>query len=119
MELHRGDCSPLDPSGDPVAWRRFGERVRAAVAPELARHAARSRRRAVLDAWTRPVLAAAALLAVVGGGVLTVFNVRTQPTTIPGVADALGLPTAFGEWLEAGRSPTVEELVVALEGRTQ
>jgi hypothetical protein len=51
--------------------------------------------------------------------VLTVFNVRTQPTTIPGVADALGLPTAFGEWLEAGRSPTVEELVVALEGRTQ
>lgn len=119
MELDRGDCSPLDPSGDAVAWRRFGERVRMAVAPELARHAARTRRRAVLDAWTRPVLAAAALLAVAGGGVLTVFSMESEPAAIPGVSAALGLPTAFGEWLEAGRSPTVEELVVALEGRSQ
>ena len=111
------DLAPLSPKLRPGQWDRMTAAIEAAAAPELAR---RSRLpdtglMAVLFAWTRPAASAAVAFASAAGLVLALAAPRSEPLP-PGVADALGYPDAVAVWLETGTAPSVEELLVAVDG---
>lgn len=119
------DLSALSASGDPGAVEALVARVMEAAEPELLRRAA-VRRPGVapgplstLAAWSRPILAAAAVVALVSTGVL-----RWSPSPVgSGVAEeevallpeVLGLPSTVATWLEEDRAPTARDLVLAME----
>jgi hypothetical protein len=70
---------------------------------------------AVLSDWMRPALAAAAVIALV---CLSVLTQRELGHVEPGTAyvDALAVPAPLDEWLISGRSPTVADLLTAMDG---
>lgn len=114
MEDDFRDLAPLRPSLDPQRWARMVEGIEAAAAPELARRAtlASPGLLALLGSWTRPVLSAAALAAGLAGVALLRAPAPAEPG--PGVGAALGYPDAVAAWVEAGWTPSVEELLVSL-----
>jgi hypothetical protein len=109
------DLSALDPAAGGVPE----ELVRSIVAragPELARRADRREPMAVLADWARPTFAAAAVLAAVS---LLGFSLARQIGADPRlrwVPEALGLPGPVAEWVTEGRSPTGDDLLLAMEG---
>ena len=71
----------------------------------------------MLSEWMRPALAAAAVVAMV------CFSVLARPVAAHiepggGLTDALDVPTPVNEWLISDRSPTVADLLIAMEGDT-
>lgn len=87
------------------------------AAPELTRRAALdvSPISALYD-WARPALAAAAVLALVCVSVLMghEFGGVSAPGT--GLTEALAVPAPVNEWMAGDRSPTVADLLLAMEG---
>jgi hypothetical protein len=70
---------------------------------------------AVLSDWMRPALAAAAVAAVVFMSVLTQRELaHVEPGS--GLTDALAVPAPVNEWLISDRSPTVADLLIAMDG---
>ena len=91
------------------------------VASILTRAAAELERRAnavspiyVLYAWTRPALAAAAVLALLCLSVLLRDDSGGQQQAL-GLTEALNVPAPASAWLVGDRSPTVEDLILAME----
>lgn len=82
-------------------------------APLLAVHAARPGPAGTLAGWLRPALAAAAAVALV----TTVFLAagRSSARAEPAVSEVLGYPAPIVGWVEAGRRPSVEEILVTME----
>lgn len=108
------DLAPLDPGRDAVRWEAMVEAITRAAQPELER---RSRMPGpgmllLLSDWTRPAVSTAALLAAAAGAFLMM---ESQPAAAPGVADAL-YPSTVATWVEAGQTPSLEDMVAALEG---
>lgn len=69
---------------------------------------------AVLSAWMRPALAAAAVIALVCMSVLTQRELaHVEPGS--GLTDALDVPAPVNEWLISDRSPTVADLLIAMD----
>ncbi|HEX2168616.1 MAG TPA: hypothetical protein VHG09_15375 [Longimicrobiales bacterium] len=69
---------------------------------------------AVLSDWMRPALAAAAVIAAVCMSVLTQRELaHVEPGT--GLTDALEVPAPMNEWLISDRSPTVADLLIAMD----
>jgi hypothetical protein len=117
MEPERVDLSALDITADQLAYERLVRRVMGAAEPELQRRRAARTTLALLGDWTRPLLVAAALVAVVAGGVLMATERDGQPAA-PGIAaEPLGVPSPAADWLEEGREPTKADLVLAMERR--
>ena len=116
MEPERVDLSPLDPSNDRLRYERLVRRIVEAAGPELARRAGEAGPLALLGAWARPALTAAAVIAALALGALagTDRGGSPPPTT---VVDALGVPSPAADWLEEGREPTTADLVLAVEER--
>lgn len=119
------DLSALSASGDPAAMEALVARVMEAAGPELSRRATGRKPLvaqgpvAALAAWSRPILAAAAVVVLVSTGVL-------QWIPAPGgsgvgdddmalLPEVLGLPTTVAAWLDEDRAPTARELVLAME----
>jgi len=107
----------LDPGRDPERFERLVDGILAAAGPELARRAEVQAAPASLllglSDWLRPALAAAALLAflaLVGGGA------RADVEPPPGLTEALGYPAPVATWVETERTPSVEEVLISLEG---
>lgn len=118
MDQERMDLSALDPTADRMGYERLVRRVMEAAAPELARRAAGSNPLALLAGWARPMLAAAAIIAVFAIGALALTErAGAAAETVGTFADALGLPAQAAEWLTEGREPTEDDLVLALERR--
>ena len=115
------DLAPLDPSRDPARWERMVAGVMAAAGPELARRASQPQpgMLLLLADWMRPTVSAAALLAAAAAAFLVTGGPVQTSTASGGLADALGYPTAVADWVDDGQTPSVEALVVALEGDTQ
>jgi hypothetical protein len=111
------DLAPLSPRLDPDRWRRMVEGIEAAVAPELDRRARaqESGLLMLLSGWARPAFAVAGALA--SAAVLVLVLQRPGRGAVPeGVADELGYPPAVSAWVEAGYSPSPEELLTAMNG---
>lgn len=110
----------LDPERDPVRWEEMVRSITAAAEPELARRASRADPFVLVAGWTRPLVAAAAVLALVASATLlsvgrTVGGAPSEEATrVPALSEAL-VPSTVAAWLEGGRAPTPEELVLALE----
>lgn len=117
MEPERVDLSALDAMSDRLHFQRLVRRVMTAAGPELERRAASQTTLALLGVWARPMLAAAAVVAVLAGGVLVATD-RGHGAEQPAmIVDALGVPTPAADWLAEGREPTKADLVVAMERR--
>jgi hypothetical protein len=109
------DLSPLDPAIEAERWANLLHRVNAAAAPELARRASGPGSMLILAQWTRPILAVAAVLALVS---LSIFRLTLPASDVAGVAsfaEALGFPTPVAEWLTEGRTPVEDDLLLVLE----
>jgi hypothetical protein len=116
----------LSPSIDPARWEAAVRRVAAAAAPELERRARASSPVIVLARWTRPVLSAAATVAVFasaailsrgrGEGDLGETAAAGEVAPEMAVASAL-LPGAMSTWIMGGETESVVALVQALEER--
>jgi|GEM_PF-445620 len=115
------DLAPLDPALDAERWSRMAQGILRAAEGELAR-----RREAVspdllllLSGWLRPTLSLAGALAAIAAAVLLAGRSEPASELGPGVADALGYPMPVAAWIETDRPPSLEEVVVALEGDTR
>jgi len=112
MRDDRLDLSPLDPTHDEVGWRRLATSIHRRAVPELARRAGRDGVLAAVGHWAWPMLAAASIIAAVSGGALALI----EPTdTSSHVVQAFDLDAPVSVWLEQGRSPTTDDLLLALE----
>jgi hypothetical protein len=112
MDEQRMDLGGLEPSD--VSRELMVRGIMARAATELARRSqADLTPLMVLASWARPALAAAAILATVGVSVLVHRGVHDEPMS--GLTDALAVPQPLDEWLVSNQSPTVADLMVALE----
>ena len=116
MDTERVDLSPLDPAEDRLRYERLVRRIVAAADPELARRAREAGTLALVAAWARPAVAAAAIVAAVALGGLSATQ-RDGARSTESMVDALGVPAPAAEWLEHGREPSAEDLVLAMERR--
>ncbi|HEX6042204.1 hypothetical protein [Longimicrobium sp.] len=114
------DLAPLDPTRDAERWERMVTGITAAAAPELARRArlpAPGMMMLIAD-WVRPTLSAAAVMAAAAGAFL--FT-GTQPAAAEtaSLASQLGYSSSVATWVDAENAPSVEEMVLGLEGAAQ
>ena len=111
------DLAPLDPARDTERWERMVAGITAAAAPELAR---RARLPApgmlmLLADWVRPTLSAAALMAAVAGAFL-LTGADSAAASPSSLAAELGYSTSVASWVDAESAPSVEEMVVDVQG---
>lgn len=120
MKMEDGfrDLAPLSPRADAARWERMVSAVETAAAPELARRSAFGAPGllGLLSEWTRSAGAAALMVAAAAIALLLMDPAGGETEGVPGVSDALGYPDAVAAWVEVGRTPSVEELVLSLEG---
>lgn len=107
----------LDPASDQLHYERLVRGVLAAAEQELVRRARMQTPIAMLGAWARPMLAAAAVVAVLAGGVLATIDRAHQRQEPGSLAEGLGIPAPAAEWLTENREPTRADLVLAMERR--
>ena len=119
MTDERIDLSPLDPTVDAERFEAAVHLISASAAAQLARRRARASVVGQLGLWWKPLLAAAAITGIISVGALLRF--QASPVTElenVGIAEAIGMPDQFAEWVRSDEVPTVEELIVALEGES-
>lgn len=109
----RLDLTALEP--DDVQRELMVATVMLRAAEELGRRAAEDVSPiAVLSDWMRPALAAAAVIAAVCMSVLMQRELsHVEPGS--GLTDALAVPAPVNEWLISERSPTVADLLIAMD----
>jgi hypothetical protein len=111
--------APLDPSRDPERWESMVRGIVRRAAPILAGYAARGPAE-LLAAWLRPTLAAAAVVSALALGALVAGGRQgAREASAIGLGDALGYPAPVTAWVSTGQTPTIEELVVAMEERNR
>ena len=110
--------APLDPSRDTERWEAMVRGIVGRAAPILAGYAARGPAE-LLAAWLRPTLAAAAVVSALALGALAAGSREAESGATIGLGDALGYPTPVTTWVSTGETPTIEELVVAMEERNR
>jgi hypothetical protein len=112
--------APLDPTRDPARWESMVQGIVERAAPILAGYAARGPAD-WLALWVRPTLAAAAVVSALAVGALVAGGRGAAPgsTAAIGLGDALGYPVPVTTWVSTGQTPTIEELVVAMEERNR
>lgn len=109
----RIDLSPLDPAGDPV---RFESLLSLAVNDAVKARAARPAgvvRLLELSRWSRPLLAAAAAIAVIASATLVVAG-RSPASGPESLAELAGIPHAVAHWAESGERPAVADLAAGV-----
>lgn len=121
MEFERIDLSALDPTRDEARWEGLVRRIMDEAAPELTRRATRNDPFALLGSWARPMIAAAASIAVVSMVLLQRDSgpVELGSTASLNILEALEVPRPAADWLAEDRAPTVADLVTALEADTR
>jgi hypothetical protein len=112
MRDDRLDLSPLDPTVDELRWRRLAATIRERAVPELARRAGLEGVLGTLGHWAWPMAAAAAVVAMLSASALALVR---PPDVLGHVVQAFDLEAPVSEWLQEGRSPTMDDLVLALE----
>jgi hypothetical protein len=117
MEEQRVDLSALDPASNELRYERLVRGVLAAAEAELARRARAQTPLTVLGMWARPMMAAAAIMAVLAGSVLFTLDRGEASETSDSLAEGLGIPAPAAEWLMEDREPTRADLVLAMERR--
>jgi hypothetical protein len=108
----RVDLSALDPSRDPERWDRM---VRSVAARAVAARRRRNSVRGQLVAWTRPVLAAAASLALASwAGALASGRGRHEA---PPPEQREEPAFVVAQWAASGQVPSTSRILEVLGGR--
>lgn len=117
MEIERIDLSALDPAADGERWEQLVRRIMDEAVPELTLRATRNDPFALLGSWARPMIAAAATIAVVSMAMLQRQDgpVELGATASRSILEALEVPKPAADWLAEDRAPTVTDLVTVLE----
>jgi hypothetical protein len=116
MDDERLDLSALDPSADGARFARLIAGTLERARPELRRRAAAGPM-GLLARWTRPMLAAAAITAIASGAVLTrAANGALDEGAWAAGAEPATLSALLDDWVAETRTPTVTDLMIALEG---
>lgn len=109
------DLSSLDPTRDTARFERAVASINERARDGLAARRGQADAIAMLARWKRPMLAAAALVALISGTIL--FSVRVPPPDFAaqtdGIAEAMGIPEALARWIDADRLPTTADLISA------
>ncbi len=110
------DFSPLDPISDQERFETMVEGIVARAAHELVTRRTRFNPFLQLASWRRPMLAAAAVVAVVSATILTQYQVP-QPVEreTDGIAEAVGVPVELAQWIWDGEVPTTADLFAAFD----
>ena len=110
------DFSPLDPTSDQERFETMVEGIVARAAHELVTRRTRFNPFLQLASWRRPMLAAAAVVAVVSATILTQYQVP-QPVEreTDGIAEAVGVPVELAQWIWDGEVPTTADLFAAFD----
>lgn len=116
MEETRIDLTALDPRAHPDRWDEMVRNVSRRAAPELERRRASGAGMLWLAHAARPILAAAAVLALLSGALFGLTHRPTESAGASSIAEALGFPVPVAEWLADGRTPDDTDLLLALEG---
>ena len=114
MNDERMDLTPLDPARDPDRYERLVGAVTDAAAMELARRRLRTTAIGQVARWYRPMLAAAAAIAIAAVTVLTQVDSGETGESDAGYADlavALGFPQGFANLIDAEAPPTTADLL--------
>jgi hypothetical protein len=114
MTDERFDLSPL--RQDDTRFERMTRNITERARFELARRAAAQQQTVfeMVAGWAKPALLAAATVAGVSLGLLTMFDRSgAQAATATAYMPATELPATASDWYEEGREPTVDELLVA------
>ncbi len=115
MNEERIDFSPLDPTQDQAGFDRVVESVMERAAEELAIRKVSSGPLAQLVRWKRPMLAAAAGIAMVSVGILWQVQDASLPEESTGIAEAIGVPSLLAQGIRNNEMPTTAELFDAFQ----
>ncbi len=107
------DLASLDPTRDAARFEHVVASINARASDELAVRRSQTSAIVLLARWKRPMLAAAALVALISGTIL--FNVRVpQPDFAPqtdGIAEAMGIPAELAQWIDGDDLPSTADLI--------
>ncbi|MFN8654365.1 MAG: hypothetical protein U0133_20875 [Gemmatimonadales bacterium] len=106
------NLEPLDPTRDPARLDALVARIAHDGMSARSARPAGTGTLLVLARWTRPLLAAAATIAVLASGVLMYHP--ALPVHPPSLLEGLGVPAPFAAWAESGRSPDLDELLAGM-----
>lgn len=116
MDDERTDLTPLDPTADHERFGLLVAGVVAAAGVALAARRARQSAVAQVAGWWRPLLAAAAITAIIALASLAGSDGSARSsTTEVGLAEVIGVPSQIAEWVRSEEAPTPAELVLILE----
>lgn len=104
----------LSPELDPGRWEALVGRIVAEARPLLE---ARRRQYAfahTLSEWRRPVMTGAAGLAAAAVATLLLLPVA-DPAPVEAALDEVVVPWSVAAWMDGSHTPTVEELILAME----
>jgi hypothetical protein len=112
----RIDFRSLDPTRDAARLDTAVASIMAAAGPELAGRRYRRNTLGQVAGWRRPLLAAAAVTAIVAVGTLaTVDAEREAATSTTGIAEAIGMSEQVATWVRSDEAPDPAELLLTLE----
>ena len=109
------DLSAIDPSAHATTFERTIGSITAAATDQLAARRANVDAIVLLARWRRPMLAAAAIAALISGTILATVRVPDSfvaPET-DGIAEAMGVPAAVAQWMASDQLPTTADLLSA------
>ena len=109
------DLTALDPGRDPERWGRRMEATKVLVEAALAGRLAPPGSLDIVGTWFRPILAAAAVLAVLLGAAGAVLAGRN--TALDRASEARRLAVLSDDSLGRGERPTGAQLLVAIRSR--
>lgn len=115
-DLERMDFSALDPGRDPERWSRLMDATRLRVEAALADRAGATDALDILGAWYRPILAAAAAVALMFGAADAAIAGRGA--ALEGTSHARRLAALSDNSLGRGFRPSGAALMVALGSRS-
>jgi len=113
MDDGRIDFSALDPTRDQDRFDRLVGSIMEQSADGLASRRASTSPLMQLVNWKRPMLAAAAVIAMISVGVLWQVQSPEVEEDATGVAEAMGVPSLLAQGLRGDEMPTMAELFEA------
>ncbi len=117
MDDDRIDLSAFDPTRDEAHFDRLVDSIMVRAADQLAERRASSSPLMQLVQWRRPMLAAAAVIAMVSVGVLWQVQSPGLEEETTGVAEAIGVPSLLAQGIRNNELPTTAELFEAFQGK--
>ena len=115
MGDERIDFSSLDPTRDQDRFDRLVGSIMEQAADELANRGVSSSPLMQLVNWGRPMLAAAAVIAMVSVGILWQVQSPEVVEESTGVAEAIGVPSLLAQGIRNNDMPTTAELFEAFQ----